>query len=278
MNAKKQYIVIGLAVVFIVVMAALAFFSQKRVLPKSINTAEEAVSYLEQKYPEVKGYSKSRSEVPWRYVDVEKSNDGWHVAFVQNGSGRPIVGAKCFLIKSDDTITEREFIPSMDDMNMKFSAQKCSTVDDTATPGEEPGASVGWGLNDSEAVPGGPIAGGDSDEHGCKGSAGYSWCGAKNKCLRTWEESCPSQNDGGCAIENCHGLDIQCGTNPPSACNMMYSIGDKCRGYAFCGIENGTCRQIQNPKFTACKSCVETCIKKYKDQPMEQMDCESKCE
>lgn len=34
------------------------------------------------------------------------------------------------------------------------------------------------------------IVGGDRDEHGCIGSAGYSWCAAKSKCLRSWEESC----------------------------------------------------------------------------------------
>jgi hypothetical protein len=35
-----------------------------------------------------------------------------------------------------------------------------------------------------------PIVGGDKDEHGCLGSAGYSWCAVKNKCLRVWEEKC----------------------------------------------------------------------------------------
>jgi hypothetical protein len=35
-----------------------------------------------------------------------------------------------------------------------------------------------------------PIVGGDKDEHGCIGSAGYSWCELKNKCLRIWEEPC----------------------------------------------------------------------------------------
>ena len=34
------------------------------------------------------------------------------------------------------------------------------------------------------------IVGGDKDEHGCIGSAGYSWCELKQKCLRSWEESC----------------------------------------------------------------------------------------
>lgn len=35
-----------------------------------------------------------------------------------------------------------------------------------------------------------PMVGNDKDEHGCIGSAGYSWCAAKNKCLRSWEEKC----------------------------------------------------------------------------------------
>jgi hypothetical protein len=38
----------------------------------------------------------------------------------------------------------------------------------------------------------GNIVGGDRDEHGCIGSAGYSWCEAKQKCLRIWEEKCDS--------------------------------------------------------------------------------------
>jgi len=34
------------------------------------------------------------------------------------------------------------------------------------------------------------IVGGDKDAHGCIGSAGYTWCESKQKCLRTWEEKC----------------------------------------------------------------------------------------
>ncbi len=33
--------------------------------------------------------------------------------------------------------------------------------------------------------------GGETDEHGCLGSAGYTWCDSLQKCLRTWEEPCP---------------------------------------------------------------------------------------
>lgn len=34
------------------------------------------------------------------------------------------------------------------------------------------------------------LVGGDKDEHGCIGSAGYTWCESKEKCLRPWEEKC----------------------------------------------------------------------------------------
>ncbi len=36
------------------------------------------------------------------------------------------------------------------------------------------------------------MVGNDRDEHGCIGSAGYSWCEEKQKCLRIWEEPCAS--------------------------------------------------------------------------------------
>lgn len=32
--------------------------------------------------------------------------------------------------------------------------------------------------------------GGETDEHGCLPAAGYTWCEAKEKCLREWEEPC----------------------------------------------------------------------------------------
>jgi len=36
----------------------------------------------------------------------------------------------------------------------------------------------------------GALVGGDSDAHGCIGSAGYSWCGARGECVRPWEAYC----------------------------------------------------------------------------------------
>ncbi len=54
-------------------------------------------------------------------------------------------------------------------------------------------AALLWYSEQREALPSPtptPLVGGDRDEHGCIGSAGYSWCAPKNKCLRIWEEAC----------------------------------------------------------------------------------------
>jgi len=36
------------------------------------------------------------------------------------------------------------------------------------------------------------MVGGDRDAYGCIPSAGYQWCELKEKCIRSWEESCSS--------------------------------------------------------------------------------------
>lgn len=46
------------------------------------------------------------------------------------------------------------------------------------------------------------LVGSDRDEHNCIGSAGYTWCEIKNKCLRTWEEACESETGAIIPIAN----------------------------------------------------------------------------
>jgi len=66
------------------------------------------------------------------------------------------------------------------------------------------------------------LIGGDKDEHGCIGSAGYSWCEIKQKCLRVWEEKCETdQTVGWKTYKNTHygfemryPLDWKIGDNP----------------------------------------------------------------
>jgi len=38
-----------------------------------------------------------------------------------------------------------------------------------------------------------PLLGADEDENGCVGSAGFSWCETKNKCIQSFSEDCPKK-------------------------------------------------------------------------------------
>ena len=127
-------------------------------------------------------------------------------------------------------------------------------------------------------TPTGTVVGNDKDIHGCIGSAGYSWCESKQKCLRPWEEKCEEDTGSlGCALETCHGLDVRCGPNPPHGCTEVYLIGDKCLRYAKCGVQNNKCQQIENPQFTQCKSCVKNCIETNGSNNAKLFECENAC-
>jgi len=44
--------------------------------------------------------------------------------------------------------------------------------------------------NDNPGQGNNQMIGNDSDEHGCKGSAGYTWCENMDECIRSWETNC----------------------------------------------------------------------------------------
>jgi hypothetical protein len=61
--------------------------------------APEAISILKASYPEFEGYP--NDNLPPQSILTEKAEQGWRVAFVQEGSGVPVIGAKCFLVNDN---------------------------------------------------------------------------------------------------------------------------------------------------------------------------------
>ncbi len=52
------------------------------------------------------------------------------------------------------------------------------------------------------------VIGGQTDDHGCLIAAGYSWCDARQECIRPWETPCTVVN----ASELCGDEEVyQCG-------------------------------------------------------------------
>jgi len=87
----------------------------------------------------------------------------------------------------------------------------------------------------------------------------------------------PIQRGDSCGIENCHGMDLQCGKNIVQACDEMYQIGDGCRQFASCEITANKCQVSMSDKFIQCKSCVQNCINSHKNDDILRSMCESDC-
>ncbi len=100
--------------------------------------------------------------------------------------------------------------------------------------------------------------GGERDEHGCLGAAGYSWCESKQKCIRPWEEECVLEEEDECSS------DSDCVTDGCSStiCRSKYSEGISttceykehysCYKLTSCSCVAGKCGWEQTTEFNNC--------------------------
>lgn len=91
-------------------------------------TSEKAVSAIKERYSELADYPSD--SLPPRSITIEEDSRGIYVAFIQNGSGRPIIGARCFLVERNGIITEiGQFSPSTTtSVSHPFSAKECTVL------------------------------------------------------------------------------------------------------------------------------------------------------
>jgi len=94
-------------------------------LENEIRNKVTAVVKIKEANPDLKGYPSDN--LPPKSIRIEEDKNGLYLAFIQNGSGRPVIEARCFLAKPDGTILENgKFIPSLaDGGNLDFSAKEC---------------------------------------------------------------------------------------------------------------------------------------------------------
>ena len=80
-----------------------------------------------------------------------------------------------------------------------------------------------------------------------------------------------------CGFTTCHGIDLACGMDAPQICTMEFQIGDNCRKYARCDTAGGSCTLAYEPKFIACKSCIEKCQAAAGPDNLAAFSCAEKC-
>ena len=105
----NQKIVIIVFVIFMLLIVPIFYLMNSN---KNGLTEFEAISLLKAAYPEFKNYP--NDNLSPQSIQTKQASNGWYVAFVQEGSGRPILEAKCFLVADDKTISSiGEYVPKV---------------------------------------------------------------------------------------------------------------------------------------------------------------------
>lgn len=99
--------------------------------------------------------------------------------------------------------------------------------------------------------------------------------GCQKQSVGNNESADNNQTKQECGLENCHGLELSCGSNAPEVCAENYELGDFCRQYASCQIIDGRCQLSKSQEFDLCKLCVEDCEKEKDNQKV--FECENGC-
>ena len=106
-NIQRIAVLASIIVVLMAVPILYLTFSKKNVLSES-----EAISLVKAAYPEFKNYP--NDNLPPQSIQTKQASNGWYIVFVQEGSGRPILEAKCFLVIDDKTIMSiGEYMPKI---------------------------------------------------------------------------------------------------------------------------------------------------------------------
>lgn len=80
-----------------------------------------------------------------------------------------------------------------------------------------------------------------------------------------------------CGVENCHGVTVQCGSNPVDTCTSEIDSGDRCRKYATCQVVDNVCQVVTQTPYEKCKACIKSCSDSYFNNPNMLVDCSQKC-
>ncbi len=85
---------------------------------------KEAIGLVRERYPDLLTYPSDG--LPPRSIKTEQTPGGWYIAFIQEGSGLPILSARCYFVSNNRTIRLTGTVnQSMLVLPRDFSAQRC---------------------------------------------------------------------------------------------------------------------------------------------------------
>jgi hypothetical protein len=172
----------------------------------------------------------SESGLQAAYQQVEQTSDGYLVSMI----AIPQQIGQAFSSTSPITIAQLQIIPSdAGNIEISFDREKSKSIIHGSNPPQDAlkyVLALHYAVKDDQT-------GDDVDEHGCKPSAGYSWCDPEQKCYKQWEETC--EDDSGTGGVTVQGCNLECDSN--SECEANH------RCY------NRQCRLVTNVSSISCQ-------------------------
>ena len=94
----------------------------------TLSESDKAIAKIKAKYPELSDYPSN--SLPPKSIRYAQVNDTWYVAFLQEGSGIPIISAKCFNVDGKGAVSLfGEFTPKDSDvLTNPFSPIACKLL------------------------------------------------------------------------------------------------------------------------------------------------------
>jgi len=123
---NKPLILISILVAILLVGGILWYLNGSKTTTLGTISQSQAIETIKNQFPEFKEYPSDK--LAPKSIKTEKAPAGWYVAFIQEGSGRPIISAKCYLIDNQINImSEKTYNPAIgEDSTAEFSPITCS--------------------------------------------------------------------------------------------------------------------------------------------------------
>jgi hypothetical protein len=91
---------------------------------QGLTDERDAIRILRNAIPDLRTYPSDA--LPPRSIRAEQAPDGWYIAFIQEGSGLPILSARCYFVSNDQTFRLTGMVnQSMMVLPQDFSPQRC---------------------------------------------------------------------------------------------------------------------------------------------------------
>ncbi len=120
---KRQKVAIIIAVIIATIISCMFLLGGN----STLLTEQAAIEAVKQKYRALEDYPSDM--LPPRSISTVQSDSIWYIAFIQNGSGTPILEARCFTVGSDRSVTEHgTFVPKPGSTAQNISPATCDAT------------------------------------------------------------------------------------------------------------------------------------------------------